>query len=257
MTEERKQQPSEAIAAPDDDRPICFTIQPFKGYFGGYWDTIYSPAIEAAGMKPMKGNSIFSAGQVIDHIWELTQQATVILAELSTLNANVFYELGLAHALGKPTVMIAEHDSNIPFDIHHQRRIIYDKNLPDWGTTLKEQIILALTSTLEDPVKSVPATFIKANEVQPEDYDINDFQKRLLALENSVFNIKQTRQMLTFSLRGEILALSESELYEFVNIYNDHGKNELFEYFNAKFPSFKLTSTDDLTRLVQFLAQAI
>jgi len=39
-------------------------------------------------------------------LWQMIQNATVLLAELTTKNANVFYELGLAHAIGKPVILV-------------------------------------------------------------------------------------------------------------------------------------------------------
>ena len=100
------------------------------------------------------------------------QNAKVLLAELTSKNANVFYELGLAHALGKPVVLVSETMDDVPFDLQQLRVILYDKEDPAWGQSLRESIIKALRETLAKPVDSVPAMFrnksILREKVRPE-----------------------------------------------------------------------------------------
>ena len=76
-------------------------------------------------------------------------------------NANVFYELGLAHAIGKPVVLIADNVSDIPFDLQPLRVIIYNKNDPAWGSELKVSITQFLTETIGDTASAVPSMFRK------------------------------------------------------------------------------------------------
>lgn len=59
--------------------------------------------------------------------------------------------LGLAHALGKPVIIVTGDPEDIPFDIHHLRHIAYDKNDENWGATLRTQIRQALEQAHADP----------------------------------------------------------------------------------------------------------
>ena len=61
-------------------------------------------------------------------------------ADLSGKNPNVFYELGLAHAIGKPVVMVAATIDDVPFDLRGLRTILYDKENEAWGEELRERI---------------------------------------------------------------------------------------------------------------------
>jgi len=61
-------------------------------------------------------------------------------------NANVFYELGVAHALGKEVILIAQHESDVPFDIVHHRYIVYHNNAE--GLEKLSGIIAARVNTL-------------------------------------------------------------------------------------------------------------
>jgi hypothetical protein len=78
----------------------CFVMQPFALPHGDYFEKIFKPAIDKTGLKPIRADAdIFATGKIIDQIWRGINAAKVLVAELTTRNANVLYELGLAHAL--------------------------------------------------------------------------------------------------------------------------------------------------------------
>lgn len=177
---------------PEEDLPICFTIMPFHSPFKPmYWDDIYKPAIEKAGMQAQYGE-IFRPGVFMEQVWELIQAAKVILAELTPenpkrgLNANVFYELGLAHSLGKPTVLIGQDIEYIPADIRHQRIIIYDTADTQWVETLRNKITKFISESLDDPIRAIPKSFRNISEVQPEKHEVSLLENRILALEQAM-----------------------------------------------------------------------
>jgi hypothetical protein len=134
----------------------CFVMQPFADPYGGYYEKIFKPAIEKAGLTPVRAdNEIFGTGKIIDQVWRGIQEATVLIAELSTRNANVFYELGLAHALEKPVVLISSNESDVPFDLHHIRVIYYDLKDPFWGAKLIDKISENIRSALTNPEEAI------------------------------------------------------------------------------------------------------
>ena len=67
----------------------------------------------------------------MDQVWSGIKTAKVLVAELTTKNPNVFYELGWAHALKKPVVLVSSNEEDVPFDLHHIRVIYYDVN--EWS----------------------------------------------------------------------------------------------------------------------------
>jgi hypothetical protein len=92
-----------------------------------YYETIFKPAIEKTGLHAVRADAeIFATGKIIDQVWRGINAAKVLVAELTTRNANVFYELGLAHALNKPVVLVSSNESDVPFDLQHIRVIYYD-----------------------------------------------------------------------------------------------------------------------------------
>lgn len=74
---------------------------------------------------------------------------------MSNRNPNVFYELGLAHALEKPVVLISSNENDVPFDLHHIRVIYYDVNDPFWGNKLMEKVAENILSAIKNPAEAI------------------------------------------------------------------------------------------------------
>jgi len=134
----------------------CFVVMPFAGAIGGYFHYVYEPAIKKAGLTAVRADAdIFGTGKIMDQIWSGINAAKVLVAELTTKNPNVFYELGLAHALNKPVVLISSNEQDVPFDLQHIRVIYYDVNDPFWGQKLIEKVAENIVSALKNPEEAV------------------------------------------------------------------------------------------------------
>jgi hypothetical protein len=134
----------------------CFVMMPFAAPLGGYYDSIYKPAIEKAGLQPVRADAdIFGAGKIMDQVWSGIQRANVLVAELTSRNPNVFYELGLAHALRKPVVLVSSNEDDVPFDLQHIRVIYYDVNDPFWGQKLLSKVAENILSAIENPEEAI------------------------------------------------------------------------------------------------------
>jgi len=142
----------------------CFVMMPFGEWFDRYYQDIYVPAIKEAGLEPVRGDELFSTGSVVEQIWEQIEKSKLLLADLSDKNANVFYELGLAHAARKPVVFTSAQLNDVPFDLRHLRVIIYDVREPEWATRLRNSITDYLKNALKEPGKSIPHPFRKLVE---------------------------------------------------------------------------------------------
>ncbi len=139
-----------------DSTDSCFVMMPFASPIGGYYETVYKPAIEKAGLKPVRAdNEIFGTGKIIDQVWSGINTAKVLVAELTSRNPNVFYELGLAHALQKPVVLISSNENDVPFDLQHIRVIYYNTNDPFWGNKLIDKVAENILSAIENPEEAI------------------------------------------------------------------------------------------------------
>jgi hypothetical protein len=135
-----------------DEGDTCFVMMPFAEPIGSYYKSIYETAITKAGLRPIRADDeIFATGKIIDQVWDGITAAKVLVAELTGRNPNVFYELGLAHALNKPVVLVSSNQSDVPFDLKHIRVIYYDMRDPFWGDKLIAKVAENIVSALKNP----------------------------------------------------------------------------------------------------------
>src|SRR6478609_6842971 len=119
------------------DNPLCFVLMPFgtkKDPTGGpdiNFDSVYEqairPAIEAAGMDAIRADEELTGGIIQKPMFERLLLCDFALADLTTANPNVFYELGVRHAVRPATTLaiFARHQS-LPFDIAYLRSLSYE-----------------------------------------------------------------------------------------------------------------------------------
>lgn len=123
----------------------CFVIMPFsEGLKEIYEDCILQATTEAE-MQCKRADDIFHNTAIMEVIWTEICSSEIVIADLTGKNPNVFYELGIAHTLGKNVIMITQSAEDVPFDLRHLRHILYTntgRGLQD----LKKQLILTINS---------------------------------------------------------------------------------------------------------------
>jgi hypothetical protein len=172
----------------------CFVITPFGQPFDRYYLNIFVPAIRGAGLKPLRADSIFSPSTIMGDVWRFTREAVVVLADVTGKNPNVFYELGLAHAVGKPVVIVTNSLEDVPFDLKGLRVIEYDKQNEAWGTVLQENISAAIKATLDDPDRAVPAIFLD-REIPKNTKDIDPLSLQLRQILDELRALRSQRRV--------------------------------------------------------------
>jgi hypothetical protein len=103
----------------------CFVLMPFAPAFDGIWETVLRPTVIQHGDTCGRADDVFSQGIVIDDVLKCIKNADYLIADLTGRNPNVYYELGVAHALKKGVILITQQISDIPFDLKSQRVIEY------------------------------------------------------------------------------------------------------------------------------------
>jgi hypothetical protein len=131
----------------------CFVVMPFDRLHDTQYERVIKKAIEAVGLVCKRGDEIYSHSEVLQDIWREIRSARLILAELSGKNANVMYEIGLAHAIGKPIILLTRNEQDVPFDLRALRYIYYDPNNPFWGPDLLEELIRIIPIVLANPTQ--------------------------------------------------------------------------------------------------------
>jgi hypothetical protein len=111
--------------------PLCFVLMPFKPNFQRIYEEI-KPVIEKFGFEVKKANDLYTVKPVIEDIWEYINKASVIVADVTGKNPNVFYELGIAHTIGKRTIIITQNEEDVPFDLKYLRYFKYQDDTTGW-----------------------------------------------------------------------------------------------------------------------------
>ena len=89
---------------------------------------------------------------ILERIYRQIEAADIIIADMTGQNPNVFYEVGYAHAKGKLCILLTSNAADIPFDLKHQRHIVYDKSIVTLRRELEKEItgcVESLKSTVE------------------------------------------------------------------------------------------------------------
>lgn len=109
------------------DANLVTVMMPFDPGFNGVFTTLQG-AVSAANMRCLRADNIWDHDVIIQDVVMLIGSARVVICDLTNKNPNVFYEAGIAHTIGKDVILIAQHDSDIPFDLRHIRYIKYFSN---------------------------------------------------------------------------------------------------------------------------------
>ena len=80
-------------------------------------------------LQIVRVDELAGPGIIFEDIKRQIAEAKVVIAEITAPNQNVFYELGYAHALNKPTILLAQRGKELPFDIRSYRVIFYDDSI--------------------------------------------------------------------------------------------------------------------------------
>ncbi len=126
-------------------RPKCFVMMPFAREFDPLYHDALRPAIEAAGFNAVRADHLNLVGDAVEVLRTAIHACDGCVAVLTGLNVNVAYELGFAHALGKPVVLLCALGEGrklppLPFDLQSESVLGYDA---DHGA-LRERLAAAL-----------------------------------------------------------------------------------------------------------------
>lgn len=108
----------------EDDK--CFVLMPFTPSLTAVYESAIKVAVESLGLRCIRADEIPFSSPIMQDIWDGIRSASLVVADLTGRNPNVFYELGLAHALGRNVVIISQTLDDVPFDVRHVRCIIYN-----------------------------------------------------------------------------------------------------------------------------------
>jgi hypothetical protein len=111
------------------DYPEVFVVLPFnQPWSDDVFSKMFKSGVEDAGFALYRGDSIVRVGDLSTNVWTSITQAGLIVAEVSAPNPNVYYEIGLADALGKPVFLFKQKSVTLPADFGGVHYYDYDLN---------------------------------------------------------------------------------------------------------------------------------
>jgi hypothetical protein len=146
--------PERLYAAPKEraaaGQSSCFIVMPFGETWSADVHRILTSACDAAGVRPVRGDDLFTPTDILEDIWQSINAADFVIADITGRNPNVLYELGIAHTLAKPVLILSKAASDIPIDLATRRVILYGQKAEAWRDELALLISAEISYVIED-----------------------------------------------------------------------------------------------------------
>lgn len=169
-----------------ENKPIVFVIMPFKDDISALYEKLKSDF--GNDFTFTNAGDLDNQQNILQDIVEGIYQANIVIADLTGLNPNVFYELGLAHAMNKKVIIITQELDELPFDIKSYRAIQYSllfHKLPEFLTEMKKLLFGAMDNSIKfgNPVsdyipdfftKPSSSSIISTSQENADQFDNND-----------------------------------------------------------------------------------
>lgn len=110
-------------------KPRLFVIMQFSDPFNELYSDVIKPVGNETGFDVIRADELSEPGLIINDIERQILEAKAIVADITPNNPNVYWEVGYGHAVRKPTVLIAERSTKLPFDVSPFRTIFYENTI--------------------------------------------------------------------------------------------------------------------------------
>lgn len=188
--------PDHAASAGSQPAASCFVISPIgpessgtRRSADGLYEAVICPVCEQLRLRVFIAHRISSAGSITRQVIEHLLDDDLVIANLTDLNPNVMYELGVRHCGGKAVVVLAQSGTQLPFDLVEERTIFFENDMMgtlELRTRLSDAISSALTcEEVDNPVHRVRTSQLMRELTAPNDAE-SYIIDRLEKIERSV-----------------------------------------------------------------------
>jgi hypothetical protein len=129
------------------DRPSCFIVMPFSLEWSNDVHRAIASACRTMSVQPVRGDDVFTPTDIVNDIWHSIHAASFVIADISGRNPNVMYELGIAHTLAKPVLIVSSNAGDIPIDLSTRRVTLYRQG-GDWVADLEAKVTRSIAEML-------------------------------------------------------------------------------------------------------------
>jgi hypothetical protein len=185
------------------ERDRVFVAMPFESsHSENLWRTILG-VCQIHGLNPRRADLSVSPKPIVGDILEELERAEIIIADLTDLNPNVLYELGIAHVRCDSVILIAKIGQSLPFDLASIRCIFFDLSSREDTIKFAEH----LGKTLESFKRSSPPIIIESS-IERTNVIVNDIQ-----LLSTLFDDELTKETVWYSGFLSAFAISKDEYF--------------------------------------------
>jgi hypothetical protein len=132
----------------DSGTRSCFLVMPFSYAWSNDVHKILAGACKALSVQAVRGDDVFTPTDILVDIWKSLNAADFVIADITGRNPNVLYELGIAHTLAKPVLIISRNAGDIPIDLSTRRVILYGQNEENWQADLELKVTQAISEII-------------------------------------------------------------------------------------------------------------
>lgn len=123
-----------------DDPIFAFVLMPFSDEFDDIYKFGIKETAKNIGIKAERVDEQLYSEGMLSRIYSQIDQADLIITDMTGRNPNVFYEVGYAHAKNKLCLHLTQDTTDIPFDLQHQRHIVYSGSIESLRNQLAENL---------------------------------------------------------------------------------------------------------------------
>ena len=111
-------------------KPVVFVVMQFTDDYNSLYREVIKPTCEKFEYAVVRADDTFTSGLIIEDITNSIRDAAIVIADITPDNPNVFYEVGYAHGIGKPTLLLSDKKrDSLPFDVSGFRTLFYDNTI--------------------------------------------------------------------------------------------------------------------------------
>ncbi len=182
----KKSERDEKAVSINSSRKKCFIVTPIgadnsntRRAADGLIDAVIEPVCKRLGLELFVAHRIETTGSITSQVIEHILDDDLVICNLTELNPNVMYELGVRHSARLPVISLAQKGTPLPFDISDERTIFFDNDMAGVHA-LQPQLEKMIGLALKDAEPDNPIYRVKTNKIMKELHPQNDVESYLM-----------------------------------------------------------------------------
>jgi len=117
----------------DSEKPRAFVVMQFSPPYNDVYSEVIKSVSGRFTLETIRADELYGPGLIVGDVVDQIARAQLIIADITPINANVYFEVGYALALGKPLILLAKKGTQLPFDVSGFRVLFYEDSIAGKG----------------------------------------------------------------------------------------------------------------------------